>query len=156
MNLDDAVRRANANDQVQRLKDFFLGSIFASLTEFTDVNEWTLLYYSPRTKTVVDCFVNEKFVTVGEETPAINEMQELAMGEVNTTVDSALAIVKKQFKKKPINILISLHTKVIEKKSYTVWTIGLVTQDISVTSFDIDASNGAVLKEETTRLIRQL
>jgi hypothetical protein len=156
MNLDDAIRRAGANDQVQRLKDFFLGSIFASLTEFSAVKEWTLLYYNPRTKTVVDCLVNEKFVTVGEETPAINEMQRLQTDDVRVSVDKALSTVRSQFKKTAINILISLHNKEIEKKSYVVWTIGLVTQDIAVTSFDIDAASGAVLKEETTRLIRKL
>lgn len=160
MELSEALDRAEKNENVQRLKDFFLGSGFASIN--TDkqkdegIKEWTLLYYNPAKKSVVDCFVNEKFVTVGEETPAINEVQELDVSKVKTTLQAALKTTSNSLKKKPLNILISLHMKDINNKHCAVWTIGFVTADMSVTSYDIDASNGKIAREETTRLLRRL
>lgn len=156
MKLEDAVKRAGANEGVQRLKTSFLGSIFASLADSDDVKEWTLLYYNPRNRSVVDCFVSEKFVTVGEETPAINEIQELDTKSIKVDVKNALKTAREKMPKKTVNILISLHVKDVDGKPRTVWTIGMVTPDISVTTFDIDADSGAVLKEETTSLIRKV
>lgn len=156
MKIEEAVKKAGANEHVQKLNGYFLGSCFASLTDEKKVKEWTLLYYSPQTNKVVDCFVNEKFVTVGEETPAIGEMKELDVGEVKIDINRTLALLGEKFKKKTINTLISLHMKDFSGKSMTVWTVGFVTQDISVTSFDVDASTGKILKEETTRLIKRL
>lgn len=156
MKFEDAVKRASANESVQKLKSFFLGSGFASLTDETDVKEWTLLFYNPAKKTVVDCFVNDRFVTVGEETPAVSEIEELDTKPVKADVREALKTAKEKFGKKTINILISLHKKEIESRLYTVWTIGMIAPDISVTSFDIDAESGLVLKEETTSLIRRV
>lgn len=154
MRLEDAARRVEDNEQVKRLGNFFLGSVFASLTEVSDVKEWTMLYYNPATRNVVDCMVNEKYVTVGEETPAINEMEKIDVTDAKISIDKAFKIIN--FAKKPVNILISLHKKEINKAKRTVWTIGMITQDMSVTSYDVDAITGKILKEETTSLIRRL
>lgn len=162
MEFSEALEKAEGNENVQSLKGFFLGSSFASIStdkqaeNGDDVNEWTLLYYSPTKKSVVDCFVSEKIVTVGEETPAIKEMHELQVTRVKVPLHEALSLADGHVKKRPLNILISLHTKDIGEKTYIVWTMGFVTAEMTVISVDIDATNGKVLKEETTRLIRRL
>lgn len=157
MNLLDAVEKAEHNENVQKLKGYFLGSVFASVSDTADeVSEWTVLYYNPHTRSVVDCFVNENFVTVGEETPAIKEIEELRMDDVKIGAEDAMAIVEKLFKGKAINILISLHEKELDNAARTVWTIAFVTQAMSVTSYDIGASSGEIVKEETSSLIRKM
>lgn len=157
MKLKEAAEKAGKNENVRKLKGCFLSSGFACLSDDNKtVNEWTILYYNTKRRTVVDCFVNDRFVTVGEETPAIKDMQELDIDSVVISVEEALDIVDKHFKRKTINILISLHMKEFDGKNLTVWTIGMIAPDISVTSFDIDANTGKILKEETTRLIRKV
>jgi len=157
MNLNEAVERAERDEHVQQLKGYFLCSSFATLNENqNNIKEWTLLYYSPSSKSVVDCFVSEKFVTVGEETPAVNEIQKLELYNVKIDVSDALSIAEQRFKKKPLNILMSLHKKQINNKAYTVWTLAYITPDMSATSFDIDATSGKILKEERTSLIKRM
>ncbi len=156
MNLLDAVEKVEHNENVRKLRGYFLGSIFASIIESEEINEWTILYYNPHNKTVVDCFVSEKFVTVGEETPAIKEMEELDLKNVNIGIETVLKTLEKKFKKKALNILISLHKKQFEKEIKTVWTVAYVTPDMSAVSFDIDAASGDVLNEVTTHLLRKI
>jgi uncharacterized membrane protein YkoI len=160
MELSEALERAEQDDHVQKLKSFFLGSAFASINADEDksrkIREWTLLYYNPAKNSIIDCSVSDKFVTVGEEMPAIKEVAELDVSRVKVPLHQAFAAADSCMKKKALNILISLHTKEISGKSYTAWTIAFVTADMSVTSVDVDASTGKILKEETTRLVRRL
>ena len=157
MELTDAVEKAGVNDSVRRLKGYFLGSSFTSLPDAqAEVKEWTLLYYNPDKNTVVDCFVSEKFVTVGEETPALSKVTEVDTDGVEIDVEHALAKSAATVKVKPINVLVSLHNKEIENKTRLIWTIGLVLPDFSLKSLDIDAKSGKTLREETTQLIRRL
>jgi|GEM_PF-2651978 len=156
MKVGDAVSRAETNENVRKLKGYFLGSCFASLNEGQEeVTEWTMLYYNSKKNTVVDCFVSEKFVTVGEETPAIKEITGIDTDEVRIDAEDAVTRAKDVLKNRALNVLISLHNKEIENRERLVWTVGLVTPDFSVTSYDIDAVTGKILREETTRLIRR-
>ena len=156
MNLLDAVEKAEHNENVRKLGGYFLGSIFASIVESEELKEWTILYYNPQSKTVIDCFVSDKFVTVGEETPAIKEMEELDLKNVKVGIETVLKTMEKRFKKKALNTLISLHKKHFEKETKTVWTVAFVTPDMSAVSFDIDAASGNVLNEVTTHLLRKI
>jgi len=156
MNLLNAVEKAQHNENVRKLRGYFLGSVFASLTDpNSEIAEWTVLYYNQRTKTVVDCFVSDKFVTVGEETPAIKEIDELEIKNVKVDIKTVLGAIEKKFKKKSLNILISLQTKDFGGPK-TVWTIAHVTPEMLAVSFDVDASTGSLLKETTTHLIKRV
>lgn len=156
MNLLDAVEKVEHNENVRKLRGYFLGSIFASIVESEEIKEWTILYYNPQSKTIIDCFVNDKFVTVGEETLAIKEMEEFDLKNVKIGIETVLKTMEKRFKKKALNTLISLHKKHFEKESKTVWTVAYVTPDMSAVSFDIDAASGDVLNEVTTHLLRKV
>ncbi len=157
MNLLEAVDKAEQNENIKKLKGYFLGSIFASINSGAKgVAEWTLLYYNPGTKSVVDCFVSEKFVTVGEYTPAIKEIERIDVDYAEIDIDDALQIAGNAFKKPSINTLVSLHKKEFAGKSTLVWTMAFITADMSATSFDVNAANGKILNEETTSLIRKM
>lgn len=159
MEFSEALEIAESNDSVRKLKGFFLGSGFASINTGKtneEIAEWTLLYYNPGKKTVIDCCVSEKMLTVGEEMPALKEMEELDIGKVRMAFHEAMDVAAARIKKKALNILISLHMKDAGGKKYAVWTIAFVTQDMSVTSVDIDSSSKKILKEETTRLIKRV
>ncbi|MCX6815859.1 MAG: hypothetical protein NT120_03335 [Candidatus Aenigmarchaeota archaeon] len=156
MKLNEAIQRAEENENVQRLDGYFLSSTFVCIAEKENITNWTLLYYNPYTNTVVDCFVNEALVTVGEETPALNEQEELRIKDVKIAASKALADARKKFKKSAVNVLISLHRKQFAEKKCLVWTIAFITQDMKATSFDIDAATGTMLKEETISLVKKM
>lgn len=151
MNVLDAIERAKNNSDIKKLKDFFLGSAFTCVKDGEEINQWTILFYNPKTKRVTDCFVNDRFVTPSEETKAIDEIKELNTKNIKVPVEKALEIAKKDITKTIINILISLH-----KKDVVMWSIGLVSSDMTATSVDINAETGEVIKKEETKLIKQL
>jgi len=147
MLLSDAIRKAEKDESIKKLsKDHFLCSAFAFVKN-GDVKEWILHFFSPKRKKMVDCFVSDS-VNIGEETPAIKDMQELDPKKVKVSSAQVLEIVKKRFDKKAVSSMISLH-----KKRKTIWTINMITQDMMVTKFDIDALNGEIINEEKKALI---
>ncbi len=151
MELETAIGKAMSDMKVMSLDNYFLASIFSITEEGKDITDWTLLFYNPETKKTRDCFVNDSFVTLGDEMPAQKDMKELNAANMKIGVVEAMDTALKNFNKKIINILISLHTA-----QQLVWTITLVAADITATSFDIDAETGKVLKEETVSLMKRL
>ena len=148
MLLMDAIRKAENDKLVKKLsRDHFLCSAFAFIKD-ADVKEWTLHFFSPERKTMVDCFVSDT-VTIGEETPAIKDMQELDTCRIKISSERALEIVKKKFDKKAVSSMISLH-----KKEKIIWTVSMITQDMMVTSFDMDALTGKIIEKKEESLIR--
>jgi hypothetical protein len=154
MNVLDAIEKAENNENIKTLKDFVLGSAFACVKDKEEITQWTILFYNPRTKKVIDCFVNEKFVTPGEETPALYETDELKEEDINKmkiTVEKALEIAKEGVTKSIVNIMISLH-----KRDSILWSISIVATDMTALTIDINAETGDTIKKEETKLIRQL
>jgi len=151
MNVLDAIERAKENESIRSLKDFFLGSAFTCIKNNEEISNWTVLFYNPKTKKVLDCFVSDKFVTPGEETPAMDEIKELGTEGIKIPVEKALETAKEGTKKSIVNIMISLH-----KKDAVLWSIGIVFADMFALSVDIDAETGNILKKEETSLIRRL
>ena len=153
MLLLDAIEKAENDEHVKSLASdgYFLCSGFASLKSGS-INEWILHYYSPKNRKVVDCFVGQadNAVTVGEETPAVKEMHKIDKSSIKITVDKALDTVKKAFRGKASSILIVLH-----KKQTLVWTINMITLDMTVNSFDVDAASGKILDRKTVSLIKK-
>jgi uncharacterized membrane protein YkoI len=113
------------------------------------VKEWTLHFYSPETKKIVDCFVADT-VNIGEETPAIKEMQELDTSKIKISSKTALKTVNEEFDKKTISSMISLH-----KNEKIIWTVSMITQDMMATSFDIDAITGKIIEKREGSLLRK-
>ena len=151
MEVSDAIERAKNNEDVRKLAGYFLCSCFACLKQSKDrINEWTLLFYNKKKNTVLDVFVNDKFVTIGDETPPIKEVEEPDFDTVEIGIEEALEALK-DFKKSTINVLITLH-----KKGIMVWTISMITTDMMATTFDVDAVTGKIVKEETMSLVRRL
>lgn len=152
MQIRAAVEKAESDDRIKTLRDYFLGSVFACIKDKSDViTEWTLLYYNTRTGKAVDCFVNDKFVTVSEETRPVNPVKKMDAGDAHIGVEKAIATASEKFRKKTINILITLHHT--EK---LVWTLNMISPDLSATTYDIDAANGNIVREETTSLMRKI
>ncbi len=149
MQVTEAIKKAENNEDVKKLHGYFLCSCFACIKSKDEkIKEWTLLFYNPEKNVVLDCFVNDKFVTIGEETPPMSNVERPDFSETKVTVDEAMESVKKKFSKTTINILITLHMK-----GALVWTINMITSDIMATTFDIDAKTGKITREETTSLI---
>lgn len=151
MEVRDAITRAMDDVKVMSLDGYFLASAFSMTEEGKGTNEWTLLFYSAKSGKVRDCFVNDKFVTLGEEQPAQKEMAELETGGLEVSAGEAVETATQGFGKKTINILISLHT---DKR--LLWNITLVAADMTATSFEIDAKTGAVVKQQTVSLATRL
>ncbi len=152
MQVMEAIRKAEKNEDVKKLHGYFLCSCFACIKSRDDeIKEWTLLFYNPEKKAVVDCFVNDTFVTVGEETPPISEVERPDFSEVKTTAEEALESAGKNFSKATINTLITLH-----KRGSAIWTVNFITADMTATTFDVDAKTGKITRKETTSLIRKL
>ncbi|MEM7819663.1 MAG: PepSY domain-containing protein [Candidatus Aenigmatarchaeota archaeon] len=151
MNIIDAVRYAENNEDVKKLYDFFLGSAFTCITEDENITEWTLIFYNPKTNRTIDCCVNDNFITLGEETQALSKFEKLNVLDIKISVEDAIDRAKSDVKKGIVNILITLH-----KKEIPIWRIGVVTNDIAITSFDINAINGEIIKKEETSLIREV
>ena len=152
MLLTDAIKKAEEDEYVKKLvsEGYFLCSGFTSLKQ-GKISEWILHFYSPKNKKVVDCFVGEPDLSVvlGEETPAIKEMQKLDIKSIKISSEKALDIAKQEFKKTASSTLITLHTK--EK---TLWTVNMITLDMNVHSFDIDSVSGKILDKKTVSLIK--
>ena len=152
MRVNDAIERTEKNEDVKKLRGYFLCSCFACVKDKNDkISEWTLLFYNPDKNAVLDCFVNDKFVTIGDETPPISEIEKPDFKEVKTSIETAMETINKKFSKTTINVLITLH-----KKGSMVWTINMITADMNATTFDVDAKTGKITREETTSLIRKL
>ena len=151
MELEEAIKRAMDDIKVMSLDDYFLASVFSIIEEGKDVTEWTLLFYNPKTKKTRDCFVNEKFVTLGEEMQAQKEMKEVIALEAKTHVNDAIKTAQQKYGKKTINILISLHMT-----DRICWAITMIGTDITATSYEIDGTDGKVLSENTVSLMKRL
>ena len=148
MLLIDAIRKAENDKLVKKLsKDHFLCSAFAFVRD-GDVKEWILHFFSPERKKMVDCFVGNSII-IGEETPAIKDMQELDTGKIKVSSERALKIVEKNFEKKIVSSMMSLHGK-----ENIIWTVSMITQDMMITSFDIDAVTGEIIDKKEESLIR--
>lgn len=154
----EIIEKAMKDPKVQKLikENFFLGSVFGSIQDKELdkglVNEWILHFFNPKTQQVIDCFVNDS-VIIGKETPAIKEMKKFDTKRLKTTFDQAFETVKNDFKNKPTNVLISLHTN---KSNVLVWTINMITPDLMATSYDIDAETGALLEKKRVCLMRRM
>jgi hypothetical protein len=151
MELQEAVKRAMKDVKVTSLKNYFLASVFSITEEHKGIKEWTLLFYNPSENKVRDCFVNEKFVTLGEEQAAQKSLAEVDAKKVKVKVEKALELAKAKYNKKTINILVSLH-----KKESLLWTITMIGADITATSYDIDAATGKLIHEDTVSLMKRI
>ncbi len=151
MEVKDAINKAAADFKVMSLDGYFLVSVFSITEEGKEITEWTLLFYNAKTGKVRDCFVNDRFVTLGEEQPVQREMEELHTEGMKVSVEEAMHAAMKGFNGKILNILISLHTD-----GRLLWNITLVATDITATSFEIDAKTGKIIKQQTTSLMTKL
>ena len=151
MEVKEAIEKARRDEGVRKLTGYFLCSCFACLKDKKDkITEWTLLFYNPRNNKVIDCFVNSKFVTIGEETPPLAEVERPDFNDISVGAEDALDSAAKKFSKSTINVLVTLH------KNPAVWTINFISGDMMATTFDIDTKTGKILRQEETSLIRKL
>ncbi|MDI6721825.1 MAG: hypothetical protein QMD85_05505 [Candidatus Aenigmarchaeota archaeon] len=150
MHVLDAIK--SAEDKMHEHKDFFLCSCFVSIKEFSSVSEWIVIFYNPKNHTIVECTCNEGGVSASGESKAMQEISLLDKDSLSKYEDYAIDKVKKDFSGVPMNILVSLHTKY----NKTIWTISIVARDFKITTYDIDASGGDVIRKDTSELVRRL
>ncbi len=148
MHVLEAIRMSE--EKMQGRKDFFLCSCFVSSKDFS-VRGWTVIFYNPKTKNVVECECSESGVEVSEESRSMKEPRPLVKSEIIKDDSYALGKASSDFSGKPVNVLVSLQTK-----DRTMWTVSVVTQDLSATIYDIDAKTGEVLRKEKTGLVRRV
>jgi hypothetical protein len=149
----DAIARASQDREVAGLveKGFFLVSAFASYHE-KPIDEWMILYMSPDKKSVKDFVVKEDAIAAGEETPAMHESLILITDGIRFDEMYAIDTAKKDFGNRPMNTLVTLHNRT----SLITWTVNFIMQDMTVTSYDIDAILGEIYNKKTTSIIKRL
>lgn len=152
MDVRQAIEKASNSSDVRKLKSYFLCSCFACIKKMDEkIDHWTLLYYDEKARKVVDCFVNDKFVTVGDETLPIAEIEKPNFDDLQITAEEAIGKASENYRKSTLNVLITLH-----HKGSLVWTINFISSDFVATTVDVDAKAGKVLREEETSLVRRL
>ena len=111
MNFLEALERAQNDKEVKNLKNYLLGSLFASLKPTQkSISEWTLHFYNPETKNIRNCIVNDS-ITLGNDEPAVSKIKELDMKNAKTQPEELVEKIKTKYKEDPIQILITLHQK---------------------------------------------
>ncbi len=150
MRVLDAIR--TAEEKMLGKKDFFLCSCFASLKDFSPAGEWTVIFYNPGSRNVIECTCDGKSAEISGESPALNESERLDKACIMKDDAYAINKVKEDFEGRLVNLLVSLHMK----GGRTVWTLSAVTQELSVTIYDIDAGTGEILRKETSGLVKRL
>lgn len=149
----DAIRMASKDNNVIKLVEdgFFLVSAFASYVD-KPIDEWLILYMSPDKKKVRDCTAKKDAIILGEETPAVSESKILVTDGIEFDENYALEKALAEFKKKPMNSLITLHNR----DGVTTWSINFIMQDMSVTLYCVDAITGEIYHTKTVSMIRRL
>lgn len=150
MHVLEAIRMSE--EKMQGRKDFFLCSCFVSLREFSEPEEWTVLFYSRKSGNLIECTCRGGGVDVSDEIRAVSEIDRLDKSLVLKDEMHAIERVRNDLAGMPINILVSLHTK----DGRAVWTMSAVMQNLSVTIYDINAATGDIIRKETTGLVRRL
>lgn len=152
LEIKELASRISGNQAIGKLEKegYFLASCFATLPNDDQMpKEWILHYFNPDTKKTVDYFVNEN--SVGDEMPAMDESEPLAMEKAALSVGDALSIAKKEFSSAATTVLITLHSKA----GRVIWTINMISPALMATSYDIDARNGDILQRKVTSLFRR-
>ena len=151
MDVSEAIEKASNSSDVKNLKSYFLCSCFACIKKMDEkIDHWTLLYYDEKAKKVVDCFVNSEFVTIGDETPPIAEIERPNFDDLQINAEDAIEIAARNYRKSPLNILLTLHQNPLK------WTVNFISGDFIATTVDVDAKSGKILRKEETSLVRRL
>ncbi len=148
MDLKEALLRADGFLRESERRGYFLCSVFSSIKNPKDdmgIKEWVLHLYGK--DGALDCYVNDDGVAV-EESQSVGEPAKLDVDRVKVTANDALSMSERSAAG-AITILLSLHG------SPPVWTINFFAANMSVTTVDIDARTGDVMREETTSVLRK-
>ena len=152
------IEKAESEDSIKKLikEGYFLGSIFTMLDDIKPVKEWRLLFYNPKSRKIFEFSFDGSFEK-GESEARERPMHRLVVDNLEIELDSALKTAKSEFDKKisarVINYLLSLHMKGVAEKMIAVWTINIIYSGMNVQTYDIDASSGDVINEESTSLV---
>ena len=141
-----------AEEKMHGKKDFFLCSCFTLLKDFLPADEWTVIFYSTKSRNVIECTFNGKSMEISEESPALQESERLDIALIAKDDAYAINKAKENFEGRLVNLLVSLHAK----NGRVIWTLSAVTQELSVTIYDIDAGTGEILRKETSGLVRRV
>jgi hypothetical protein len=145
----EALERAQGDENVKNLNNYFLGSMFTSMDSET-VEEWTLHFYNSKSNMIRNCVVSNSEINLQKEEPAIKEMNPLDIKEVKISLDEAIGIVKADYDEKHVQTLVTLH-----KKENVMWSINMISAAMIITTYSIDAETGEIKNKKTTSLIQR-
>lgn len=144
MELEEALHKAAGFIKEAGEKGYFLYSVFSSIKAASGgIDEWVLHFYGKGK--ALDCYVNEELVV--EESQSLGEPVELDITKVKVTANKALETVGKN--KNAMTVLFSLHG------NPPVWTINFITASMSVTTFDVDAETGKIIRKKTVSILKR-
>lgn len=147
MEFEEALHKAGGFIKEAKGKGYFLSSVFSSIKNPAEiVSEWTL-HFCGNGKSL-DCYVTGNNIVV-EESHSLGEAKELDTGKVKVSATEALATAGRG-NKNAVTILLSLHG------SPPVWTINFITAAMTVTTIDVSAETGKIIREETTSILKRV
>jgi hypothetical protein len=155
--LKDAIITAEKSDSVKELRSqgYFLNSGISILAPDQEkITNWILTYFDPKSKEVVQVFVNEGGIDVKKpDVPVSPNPNELRLSDIKTNGDKMFAKAKEEFAKqrKPLSQVIIT----IQREKLVNWKFNFVTKTLEIIQVSIDATSGAVLSTNVTSLTRQ-
>ena len=149
MLFSEAVKIAGESGKIRRLKNYFLGSLFASVHE--SMGEWTLHFYNPESHTTRNCTVAlDGTVELEEDVPALNALKKLDVTTVKITPEKAMQTATEDYGIPPVQTLLTL-----SMKGGPVWTVSIISAALTVTSYDISAETGAIMETRTASIMQR-
>jgi len=120
------------------------------LASFFFMNEWSVDFYSPKTKKITSFLVKESGIEKNKEEKAFQKeeknVEELKLDEIKISLDEAKKIINKIKKEKAPQEDLTKEIIILQKKKTPIWNMTYITSSFNVLNIKINAINKEVLE----------
>ena len=115
-------------------------------------NQWSVDFYSPKTKKITSFLLKESGVEKSNEEKAFQkeekQLEELKLDEVKVTLDEARSIANEIKKEKAPEEDTSKEIIILQKKKTIIWNITYITTSFNILNIKINASNKEIIEKK--------